>query len=113
MSRLRIVLAAGERRRRLNNSVVYAQLLFNAQRSPVVYGLEECEAYVRDVVEHASPDETLFHAIQLNSPARRNALRPPHQETRTTLMCSWHASSRTVRSRKRSKRFSERTPIRI
>ena len=75
MSRLRIVLAAGERQRRLNNSVVYAQLLFNAQRSPVVYGLKECEAYVRDVVEHASPDETLFHAIQLNSPARRNALR--------------------------------------
>ena len=75
MSRLRIVLRLGEKQRRLENSVRYAELLFNTQKSPVLVDRDACVQFVGDVVAQAAPDAVLVKAIELNTPARRDALR--------------------------------------
>ena len=75
MPRLRIVLQAGEVHRRLQNSKTYAHLLFDTRLSPLLQDTDACFQYVDDVNDHASPDDTLYHIVTLNTRARRDALR--------------------------------------
>jgi hypothetical protein len=75
MSRLRIVLQAGEVQRRLTNSKTYAALLFDLRLSPLLQDMPACYDYIDDVNANASPDDTLQHIIGLNTRARRDALR--------------------------------------
>ena len=75
MPRLRIVLRAGEVQRRLQNSKTYANVLFDTRLSPLLQDTEACFRYVDDVSENASPDDTLFHIVHLNTRGRRDALR--------------------------------------
>ena len=59
----------------MQNSRTYANLLFDVQRSPLLYGRDECDDYVKNVKTEASPADTLRHIIEINTRARRDALR--------------------------------------
>ena len=54
---------------------MYSQLLFNTQRSPLLKGEEELHQYVKKVEDEAAPDAVLKEILDLNTPARRDALR--------------------------------------